>query len=76
MGAALKSRIKKKFTADLFIIAKNLETVRCPSIEEWINSGIFTQWILLCKKDPISILMDLKNVMLIKIIRHKEVWRV
>lgn len=28
--------------------------VRCPSIEELINKGIFIQWVLFSKKDPRS----------------------
>lgn len=57
------------FTADLFVTSKNLETVRCPSVEEGINSVIFIHWILFCKKDPISILMNLKNI-----IANKSRW--
>jgi len=31
-------------TEALFIIAKTWKQPTCPSIDEWINCGIFTQW--------------------------------
>lgn len=39
------------FTADLFIIAR--KTLRCPSIEEWKNNGVFTWWILIILMDSV-----------------------
>lgn len=32
------------FLTVLFIIAKNLKQPTCPSMDEWINCGIFLQW--------------------------------
>ena len=39
------------FTATLFRMNKTQNQTRCPSIGEWINCGIFRQWIIIqCQK--------------------------
>ena len=32
----------------LFITAKTWKQPTCPSTDEWINCGVFTQWIIQC----------------------------
>jgi hypothetical protein len=39
-----KDTCSTMFIAAIFIIARSWKQPRCPSIEEWIKCGTFTQW--------------------------------